>query len=35
MQSGLDDMTKQKMLQAKARSNEVRRGKFGWDEIVH
>ncbi|XP_038555183.1 myozenin-2-like isoform X2 [Micropterus salmoides] len=25
MQSGLDDMTKQKMLQAKARSNEVRR----------
>ncbi len=33
MQSGLDDVTKQRMLQAKALSKEARGGKFGRDEF--
>lgn len=33
MQPGLDDITKQKMLQARALCKEVRGGKCGWVEI--
>lgn len=34
MQSGLDGMTKQRMLQAKALSEEARGGEFGRGEIL-